>query len=145
MTTPILAYKGTGKTFYAERYPDIARDMKQGENQSFADFVEEVLAEIGSGTHKYVFLPCDLALKRELLLKKIAFVVVLPGGRLSDWVRRWLEAGDSAAAISERVTSYNQTLLDFIDDPVIFLDGASEEWVGNVLQKYSGTAATKDV
>jgi hypothetical protein len=144
MTTPIFAYKGTGKTFYASKYPDTARDMAQGESQAFSEFVAEVIAEIGSGAHKYAFLPCDLALKRELLQKNIAFVVVMPGGKLSDWVRRWLEAGDSARAISERVTFYKQTVQDFRDDPVIYLDGASEEWLGNVLQKYSGTAVTKD-
>lgn len=146
MTTIILAFSGTGKSYYANKYPETAIEMKPREKQPIGAFIAEVMVEIDSKAPKYLFLPCDLAIKRELQDRGVAYLVVLPDayGSASVWVRRWLEAGDSAEDITRRVNDFKPTDEAFDGDPVIYLKGAAGEWIGNVLQKYNGAAVSKE-
>lgn len=88
MTTPIFGYSGVGKSTYANEFPAVAKDMQQQHRQIFDQFMLEVGKAIQPGEYKYVFLPCDLSIKQEFLRRRIAYIVVLPCGKLSDWVRR---------------------------------------------------------
>jgi len=144
MTMPIFGYSGVGKSTYANEFPAVAKDMQQQPGQTLEQFMLEVGVQIQSKGYRYLFLPCDLPIKQEFLKRRIAYVVVLPGGKLSDWVRRWVKASDSADIIKWRVDRYKQSLLDFAADPIIYIDGATNEWIGNVLSQYGNADAKKE-
>ncbi len=141
MTTPIFGYSGVGKSTYANDFPAIAKDMQQGKQQTFDQFMLEVGKTIQSGEYKYVFLPCDPDLINEFIRRSIAFVAVLPY-YMPSWVKRWLKAGDSAEAIKRRVNDCDDTVLILDGCPIAYLNDG--EWIGNVLSQYGNTDAKKE-
>lgn len=144
ITTLIFGYSGVGKSTYASKYPSIAKDMQLQVGQTLDQFMLEVESEIQSKEQRYIFLPCDFSIKQEFAKRRIAYVVVLPGGSLSDWVRRWVKAGDSADIIRWRVDQCGPVLRDFANDPIIYIDGATNEWIGNVLSQYGNGTKTQE-
>lgn len=143
MTTPIFGYSGIGKSTYASEFPLIAKDMQPLDNQTMDQFMLEVGKTIQSGEYKYIFLPCDLDIRNEFVRRNIAFVVVIPDF-IHSWVKRWVKAGDSAAAIKRRVERLSSVEEEFKDDPIIYISGPDGEWIGNVLSQYGGTDAKKE-
>lgn len=138
MATPIFGFSGVGKSTYAKEFPRIAIDMNQGDEPT-PSFITKVLCAIFSDDHKYVFMPCDQELREALVRQGIAYVVILPM-HINQWVKRWLKAGDSADSIKRRVDTIAEAERAFLGDPVIYLYAHENEWIGNALSQYGGSA-----